>query len=493
MKGGMAGGESTHADTDSSDDGCFGDVGFMFDNALPKTRRLFRFGDISVAVRLVDDDPGAVQSGHYVWPAAPALSAYLVDRRLALPRGGRCLELGAGCGLAGLVAAQLPLTTAVVFTDHDPGVLEMIRESIEEQEQHPELGGGAAAAKSRCVQLSWGTVGNAQRASLADALSSVDASPSPRPKHDEALVRTKNLAEEVGGLTSEGGPGGRSGAGLSRRRVDGERRDGSDDDGSDDEIDSGGGSGGGGGGGVLFDLVIASDVIYSVSVVEPLFVTVGELLRPRCCSSSWREERGGVCVEGAVETGTGEARTPREPAPGQGEEAVERQQAAGTGGDGSGGSVPQEEVPVASPPKPPLCKGPFDDEGSSASGGGGGGGGGGNSGADGAPVFLMSQSFGYDAETEETIERACLEHGLVREVVWDELHLAPATPTATRERQERKEPPPPEQRQHRGAGEAAAKGEHPSLARREGGEEEELMLVSRPLRAGTKLQRFWRA
>lgn len=40
---------------------CFAQVGFMFDNALPKTRRSFRFGDISVAVRLVDDDPGAVQ------------------------------------------------------------------------------------------------------------------------------------------------------------------------------------------------------------------------------------------------------------------------------------------------------------------------------------------------------------------------------------------------------------------------------------------------
>lgn len=33
----------------------------MFDNHLPKARRVFRFGDISVAVRLVDDDPGAVQ------------------------------------------------------------------------------------------------------------------------------------------------------------------------------------------------------------------------------------------------------------------------------------------------------------------------------------------------------------------------------------------------------------------------------------------------
>ncbi|CBJ33517.1 conserved unknown protein [Ectocarpus siliculosus] len=460
-------------------------VGFMFDNALPKTRRSFRFGDISVAVRLVDDDPGAVQSGHYVWPAAPALSAYLVDRRLALPRGGRCLELGAGCGLAGLVAAQLPLTKAVVFTDHDPGVLDMIRESIEEQQQQPELGGSAAAAKSRCVQLSWGTVGNAQRASLAHALSSVAASSTPRPRRDEALVRTRNLAEEVGGSTSRSGPGRGSGAGLSRGRIDGARGDGSEQDGSDgDDGDSSGG------GGVLFDLVIASDVIYSVSVVEPLFLTVGELLRPRCCPCPSREKRGEVfCAEGAVETGAGEARPPREPAPGKGEEAVERRQAAGTGGDGSGSIVPEEEVPVLSPPKPPLREGgPFDDESSSASGGGGGGG------ADGTPVFLMSQSFGYDPETEKTIERACVEQGLVREVVWDELHLAPTTPTTTtQERQEQQEPPPPEQRQQRGAGEVAAKGEHPSPARREGGEEEELLVVSRPLRAGTKLQRFWRA
>lgn len=37
-------------------------VGFMFDSAHAKTRRLFRFDrDITVPVRLVDDDPGAVQ------------------------------------------------------------------------------------------------------------------------------------------------------------------------------------------------------------------------------------------------------------------------------------------------------------------------------------------------------------------------------------------------------------------------------------------------
>lgn len=61
-----------------------------------------------------------VKSGHYVWPAAPALCEYLIHRWQALPHG-KVLELGAGCGLAGLVAAQLPGTDVVVFTDHDPG------------------------------------------------------------------------------------------------------------------------------------------------------------------------------------------------------------------------------------------------------------------------------------------------------------------------------------------------------------------------------------
>ena len=27
----------------------------------------------------VDDEPGALQSGHYLWPAAPALAQHLVD------------------------------------------------------------------------------------------------------------------------------------------------------------------------------------------------------------------------------------------------------------------------------------------------------------------------------------------------------------------------------------------------------------------------------
>ncbi|CAN0057987.1 unnamed protein product [Sphacelaria rigidula] len=38
-----------------------------------------------------------------------------------------------------------------------------------------------------------------------------------------------------------------------------------------------------------------------------------------------------------------------------------------------------------------------------------------------APLFVMSQSFVYEVETEEAITRACAQRGLLREVVWDEL------------------------------------------------------------------------
>lgn len=67
-------------------------VGFMFDAALPvaTVRHSFNKPDgssIEVVVACVDDTPGAVQSGHYVWPAAPALAQHLVDKwsTLGLP------------------------------------------------------------------------------------------------------------------------------------------------------------------------------------------------------------------------------------------------------------------------------------------------------------------------------------------------------------------------------------------------------------------------
>ncbi|KAG5183642.1 putative methyltransferase-domain-containing protein [Tribonema minus] len=131
----------------------YAELGFMFDTGLPRTQRTFTFGPISTTLQFVDDEPGAVQSGHYLWPASPCLASYLVEQRESIPAGS-VLELGAGCGLAGLTAAQLTGVSAVVFTDHDFGVIELLQENIEHLRQAGSAKAGVLAAQS----LSWGEV-----------------------------------------------------------------------------------------------------------------------------------------------------------------------------------------------------------------------------------------------------------------------------------------------------------------------------------------------
>eukprot|EP00903_Cladosiphon_okamuranus_P006055 g5970.t1 len=482
----------------------------MFDNALPKTRRSFCFGDVSVAVRLVDDDPGAVQSGHYVWPAAPALSAYLVDRRLALPRGGRCLELGAGCGLAGLVAAQLEATSAVVFTDHDPGVLDMIRESIAEQERDPELGGSQAAAKCRCVPLSWGPVGKRERGLLADALSNASASSTSRPPPPTS----RNLVAEDGLFRDTSGDGGvgEKYVGGAAARVGppeaAEEPSKAGPEGAAEEVglgreadgDCGGGGGGSGGGGVAevsvgFDLVIASDVIYSVSVVRPLFQTVADLLhrddRPRGEETTTRQPPPNLAVAGAAAA----AAAARRELPAEEEAEIETANSDPVVGKGPrhGAPISGEEEPAAvsssTPPQQPPPQHPSQapwrrsDEGEGAA-------------ADGSPMFFMSQSFRYDAATERDIDRACRELGLSREVVWDELPVD-ATAPGGRGAQQLAKGDGGVVRGRRGHPLAALDsdiggGDSGRVCGDGGGEGAPQMLLSGGMRAGTKLQRFWR-
>jgi predicted nicotinamide N-methyase len=120
------------SDSDDDDDLA---VGFMFDDAAAKHEKVYRLGkgdrQVSVTVCIIDDEPGAVQSGHYCWPAAPELGHYIVDTFAQhKTEWRRVVELGCGCALVGLAAAQCPGCALAVFTDHDEGVLRQVEQSI---------------------------------------------------------------------------------------------------------------------------------------------------------------------------------------------------------------------------------------------------------------------------------------------------------------------------------------------------------------------------
>uniref|UniRef100_M4B4Y3 Methyltransferase small domain-containing protein n=1 Tax=Hyaloperonospora arabidopsidis (strain Emoy2) TaxID=559515 RepID=M4B4Y3_HYAAE len=125
---------------DDGTEGMLTDVGFMFDACLEKVTCRYDYGenggdDVSVLLTYTKDEPGALQSGHYVWPAAPALCQYLVTHQEIISKGAKVVELGAGCGLTGLAVAQLQPDAIVTFTDHDPGVLKVIEHNVRQQER----------------------------------------------------------------------------------------------------------------------------------------------------------------------------------------------------------------------------------------------------------------------------------------------------------------------------------------------------------------------
>ncbi|ETW03169.1 hypothetical protein H310_05586 [Aphanomyces invadans] len=148
-------------DDQEADEDLLADVGFMYDDCLEKVTCEFTFGvtsdsdptpRVSVFLSYVQDDPGFVQSGHYVWPAAPALCEYMEAHFKELPRGN-VVELGAGCGLAGLVFAQLDPSSTIIFTDHDPGVLKTIEHNVTKQSHRP------VHAACHTQSLRWGPQG----------------------------------------------------------------------------------------------------------------------------------------------------------------------------------------------------------------------------------------------------------------------------------------------------------------------------------------------
>ena len=120
-------------DDDDDEDACFADMGFMFEGAEPSILEKFEWtkGDriVKVTLKRADGDPGAVQSGHYLWPAAPALAEHLLERK---ETPTTILELGSGCALLSLTALQVfSNLQCLVTTDHDPGTLDRAKENHE--------------------------------------------------------------------------------------------------------------------------------------------------------------------------------------------------------------------------------------------------------------------------------------------------------------------------------------------------------------------------
>jgi hypothetical protein len=163
---------------DDNDDDYFADVGFMFESQQPVRLEKFRWDiptrhsyvndndntynhsdgiiqnavpqptTVQIALHVADDHPGAVQSGHYLWPAATMLSEYLInqyhysstsnddqttnDHRCPRPIN-TVIELGAGCAMVSFVALQLWKETlqCICITDHDPSTLVRARDNYE--------------------------------------------------------------------------------------------------------------------------------------------------------------------------------------------------------------------------------------------------------------------------------------------------------------------------------------------------------------------------
>ena len=178
----------------------------------------------------------------------------------------------------------------------------------------------------------------------------------------------------------------------------------------------------------VFELLIASDVIYSVSVVAPLFHTVSSLLsrgegptgRRRSISSGEEPKEGRAptaewsaarCDDNGNDSTIAASAVTAGPSPRRGGDIPGVDLLPDGVGSAAAAASATAAVVFPQSDNASACIGKH------STGGGG---------EAPVPVFVMSQSFGYDPETERAIGQACAEFGLLREIVWDELPPAAA-------------------------------------------------------------------
>jgi Lysine methyltransferase len=140
---------------------------------------------IQIALHVADDNPGAVQSGHYLWPAATMLSEYIIhlysrhsmlndhddatsynndnnNNNDSCNHNNICtvIELGAGCAMVSFVALQLWKETlqCLCITDHDPSTLVRARDNYETTVQLLLTGGNNHAVQDNTERDDTGTV-----------------------------------------------------------------------------------------------------------------------------------------------------------------------------------------------------------------------------------------------------------------------------------------------------------------------------------------------
>ena len=144
-----------------------GGMAFMFDAAHESTLVGHEVGPYKLFLETIDEERGAMISGHYVWPGAKVLAEYLLSLPLPLPPTLNVVELGAGCGLTSLVLYKMfveasstststSTSTSVLnlsMTDYDPGVLQKAQKNYDLNKTHH---CSSLVTNISCDLLEWG-------------------------------------------------------------------------------------------------------------------------------------------------------------------------------------------------------------------------------------------------------------------------------------------------------------------------------------------------